>query len=147
MKVFKRIDQQNDQNISWLIESFKWAIKEYENVWMKEPRYVSSHVLLYCSEIVGVSPETEASHFDFVFGPFERKSNLSIEDYRLLYTGGNIKEPQLDEYFFHDQYENQDTIQLTDIDGVSAHLLNFDLNFLLYKMNVISPILLPDFTV
>ena len=135
MKVFERIDQKDEQNILWLIESFQWAIKEYENVWMKEPRYVPSHGLSrYCSEIIGVSPETEASHFDFVFGPFASKSNLSIEEYRLLYTSGNIKEPQLDEYFFHDQSLRESGHDTTyRLDGVSAHLLNFDLNFLLFK--------------
>ena len=134
LKVYERLDK-SDENLNWLVECFKWAIHEYKNVWMSEPRFIASHGLSrYCSEYIGVSPETEPSHFDFVFSKYAKKSAMSIDEYRLLYTSGIITEPELDEYFFHDQSLRESGHDTSySLDGVSGNLLNFDLNFLLYK--------------
>ena len=119
----------------WLKSAFRTAIKEYRSVWLQEPRFVPAFGLSrYCSELAGVSPETESSHFDGVFAPFAKKVSIPIDLYRLLYQEKTIHEPALDEYFFHDQSVRESGHDTTyRLDSISAHLLSMDLNFLLYK--------------
>jgi alpha,alpha-trehalase len=57
----------------------------------------------YHGEGIGIPPETEASHFDHILGPFAKKHGLGIEEFVEKYQSNEIHEPFLDEYFVHDR--------------------------------------------
>jgi len=124
-----------EEPFEWIQRSIRAAIQEYRNVWMAEPRYISSVGLSrYCGAGRGIPPETEASHFDSVIKPFADKAGISIKDYMHQYNEGIIKEPHLDEYFMHDGAVRESGHDTTyRLDGRAANLCTVDLCCLLYK--------------
>jgi alpha,alpha-trehalase len=136
IKVYERLDPlKENENKAWLREILKSAIKEYHTVWMAEPRLDRKTMLSrYRPEGLGIPPETEASHFDHIILKFAKKHNITIPEFNILYNNGEIKEPELDEYFLHDRAVRESGHDTTyRFEGVCANLATVDLNALLYK--------------
>jgi alpha,alpha-trehalase len=139
IRVFKKLDHSTTskklKNLDWLANVFQIAIKEYNSVWMSEPRYDKKTGLSrFRPEGLGIPPETEVSHFDHVIEPFAEAAQLSIEEYMKQYNDGIIKEPKLDEYFLHDRAVRESGHDTTyRYEKVCANLATVDLNTLLYK--------------
>lgn len=136
LKVFERLHPENEkENKVWLRRVLKSAIKEYWDVWMSEPRLDKKTMLSrYRPDGSGIPPETEASHFVHVIEPFARKHNISVEEFNIKYNDGDIKEPELDEYFLHDRAVRESGHDTTyRFEKVCANLATIDLNALLYK--------------
>lgn len=142
LRVYKKLDHSTTlkrlENLSWLAIVLQAAIKEYNQVWMSEPRLDKKTGLSrFRPEGLGIPPETEASHFDHVIQPYAQKANLSIEAYMAAYNEGAIKEPELDEYFLHDRAVRESGHDTTyRYEKVCANLATVDLNALLYKYEV-----------
>lgn len=139
LRVYNKLDHSTTgkklENLTWLANVFKTAIKEYNQVWMSEPRYDKKTGLSrFRPEGLGIPPETEASHFDHVIQPYAKEANLSINEYMELYNDGAIKEPKLDEYFLHDRAVRESGHDTTyRYEKICANLATIDLNSLLYK--------------
>ena len=111
------------------------AIKEYYSVWMAQPRYdPNTGLSRYRPEGLGVPPETEASHFVHILAPYATKHGLTFAQFVKAYNYGEIKEPELDEYFLHDRAVRESGHDTSyRLEGVAANLATVDLNSLLYK--------------
>ncbi|KAI9252562.1 trehalase-domain-containing protein [Helicostylum pulchrum] len=139
IRVFKKLDHSTTElklkQLSWLANVIRTAIKEYNQVWMSEPRYDKKTGLSrFRPEGLGIPPETEASHFDHVIQPFAAEAQLNINEYMHCYNNGTIKEPKLDEYFLHDRAVRESGHDTTyRYEKVCANLATVDLNSLLYK--------------
>lgn len=139
LRVYNKLDHSTTgkklENLTWLANVFKTAIKEYNQVWMSEPRYDKKTGLSrFRPEGLGIPPETEASHFDHVIQPYAKEANLSINEYMELYNDGAIREPKLDEYFLHDRAVRESGHDTTyRYEKICANLATIDLNSLLYK--------------
>ncbi|KAI8646786.1 trehalase-domain-containing protein [Parasitella parasitica] len=139
LRVYKKLDASTTgkrlENLAWLANVFQAAIKEYNQVWMAEPRYDKKTGLSrFRPEGLGIPPETEASHFDHVIEPYAKEASLSIREYMEGYNNGTIMEPQLDEYFLHDRAVRESGHDTTyRYEKVCANLATIDLNSLLYK--------------
>ncbi|KAI8891440.1 glycoside hydrolase family 37 protein [Backusella circina FSU 941] len=134
LRVYEKLEH-NEENLSWLSDVFQAAIKEYNQVWMSEPRYdPETGLSRFRPEGLGIPPETEASHFDHVISPFADKLGISINEYIEKYNDGTIVEPLLDEYFLHDRAVRESGHDTTyRYEKVCANLATIDLNSLLYK--------------
>ncbi len=159
----------NEDSRSWLREVFRKAIDEYENVWMGEARLVPETGLnRYYATIrgstdsgrsdgagpwLGFPPEVEPGHFDPVFKPYAEKYRLDVKEFEEKYRTGEIRAPELDEFFLNDscvRESGHDTTyrwtRVTDAaardtprpwnwrDDVCHHFVTVDLNSLLYKI-------------
>ncbi|RKP20232.1 glycoside hydrolase, partial [Rozella allomycis CSF55] len=125
------------ENLEWLKEAMKAAIKEYKKVWTSSPRMSETGLSLYRSEGIGMPPETEPSHFNVILAPFAEKLGVDIHTYSNLYNNGTISEPELDSYFVHDRSVRESGHDTTyRLDGKCANLCTVDLNSLLYKYEV-----------
>ena len=121
--------------IDFLRRSTLSAIKEYETVWCCEPRLDKKTGLsCYHPEGKGIPPETEASHFDAVLKPYVEKYKITQPEFIEKYNNGEIKEPELDEYFLHDRAVRESGHDTSyRLEGKCAYLATVDLNSLLYK--------------
>ena len=123
----------------WLRRIIIAAIQEYRQVWMSEPRFIPALGLSrYCSEVTGVPPETESTHFDSLLTPFMGKYCIvDKSEFITRYNDGRITEPTLDEYFLHDRAVRESGHDTTfRLDGRAARLCTVDLCALLYKYEV-----------
>ncbi|KAL9934590.1 hypothetical protein V8E36_006365 [Tilletia maclaganii] len=139
LQVYSRLDPENeDANREWLRKAIQAAIKEYHTVWMNTPRYDSKTGLSrYRPEGIGVPPETEASHFTHVLRPYAEKHGLSVNEFTHKYNHGEVKEPELDEYFMHDRAVRESGHDTSyRLEKRCANLATIDLNALLYKYEV-----------
>jgi len=139
IKVFERLSPEKEvENKEWLTEAFRAAIKEYHTVWMSEPRLDRKTMLSrFYPTGLGIPPETEASHFDHIIEPFAKKHGVTIADFDNMYNNGEIKEPELDEYFLHDRAVRESGHDTTyRYEKRCAHLATIDLNSLLYKYEI-----------
>ncbi|WFD44221.1 alpha,alpha-trehalase [Malassezia psittaci] len=111
------------------------AIKEYHCVWMNKPRYEPGTGLSrYYAEGLGVTPETERSHFNFILKPYADKYGCSIKEFRRMYDHQQVHEPELDEYFVHDRAVRESGHDTSyRLERRCANLATVDLNSLLYK--------------
>jgi alpha,alpha-trehalase len=111
------------------------AIKEYNSVWVAEPRYdPDSGLSRYRPAGLGIPPETEAKHFERILTPYARKYGMTAEELAQQYDDGKINEPDLDEFFLHDRAVREsghDTSRR--LENVAGNLATIDLNALLYK--------------
>ena len=110
LAVYRHLPKDNDSR-SWLKNAFRSAITEYENVWMKKPRFIPETGLsrYYGSiressagPILGPPPEVEEGHFDPVFEPFAAQYGLPVRALEKKYRKGEIRIPELDEFFIND---------------------------------------------
>ncbi|OLY82362.1 putative trehalase [Smittium mucronatum] len=137
LRTFEHI-QKTPENLAWLKKSFEAAIKEYKTVWVSSPRLdPNTGLSCYHPTGIGMPPETEASHYDHVIERFSKKLGISIEEYIQQYNSGDIKEPELDNYFIHDRAVRESGHDTTyRLDKKCAHLATVDLNSLLYKYEI-----------
>ncbi len=131
--VFDKLNK-NKTNLNLLVKALKAAIDEYNNVWMKEPRLISNGLSRYYGEGLGIPPETEPHHFDYILGKYAGKYKLSIQQFIKKYNAGKIKEPSLDEFFINDRSLRESGHDTSyRLINISASLNTVDLNSLLYK--------------
>ncbi|KAI7858220.1 trehalase-domain-containing protein [Circinella umbellata] len=139
LRVYERESVSNPKDSkTWLRQVLKAAIKEYHTVWMASPRLdPKTQLSRFRPDGMGIPPETEASHFDHVIEPYAKKLGLPVVDYMNQYNNGDIKEPELDEYFLHDRAVRESGHDTTyRFEKVCANLATVDLNSLLYKYEV-----------
>jgi alpha,alpha-trehalase len=124
--------------LDFLRTAIRAAIKEYFGVWMAVPRLdAESGLSRYRPVGVGVPPETEASHFVHVLFPYAEKHGLNHQEFVEAYNKGDVKEPELDEYFLHDRAVRESGHDTSyRLEKVAANLATIDLNSLLYKYEV-----------
>ncbi|CCH44901.1 alpha,alpha-trehalase [Wickerhamomyces ciferrii] len=138
-KVFEKMGGiKNPEALDLLKRAINAAIKEYSTIWAAKPRLNEKTGLsCYHPEGVGIPPETEASHFDSVLGPYALKYDITIEEFRERYNNGDIKEPPLDDYFLHDRAVRESGHDTSyRLEGICADLATIDLNSLIYKYEV-----------
>ncbi len=127
-------------NISkdWLAKNLKMVIKEYETVWMQNGvRLTDNGLNRFYGEGIGIPPETEEGHFDFVLKKYADKHKPDFESFKAMYQDGRIKDAALDEYFTHDRSMRESGHDTSNrLDDVCASLNTVGLNSLLYKYEV-----------
>jgi alpha,alpha-trehalase len=120
---------------SWIAKHLKTAIKEYQNVWMKEEKRLTANGLnRYKTEGIGLPFEVEPGHFDDVLQKYALLHNLSLRDFEKKYLEREIVDANLDAYFVHDRSMRESGHDTTNrLVNVCADLNTIDLNSLLYK--------------
>ncbi|PVU90515.1 hypothetical protein BB561_004853 [Smittium simulii] len=128
----------SEENIQWLKDAFSAAIIEYYTVWLSVPRLdTNTGLSAYHPTGIGVPPETESSHYDYVLKPYADKAQLPLDKFIEKYNSGEISEPVLDLYFLHDRAVRESGHDTTyRFDNKCADLLNVDLNSLLHKYEI-----------
>ena len=126
------------QDDTWLLDALRLAIKEYNEVWISEPKLTNTGLSRYYDIGKGIPPETEEGHFDWLLADYSQKYGMTIEEFIDKYMNGDINEPSLDEYFVHDRCMREsghDTTYRWTVNGVDrcADFVTVDLNSLLYK--------------
>lgn len=137
LRVYERIKNEPDSK-GFLRNAVLAAIKEYHSVWVAEPRLdVSTGLSRYRPEGFGIPPETESSHFTHILTPYAVKNHMSLDQFVKAYNTGEVKEPELDEYFLHDRAVRESGHDTSyRLERVCANLATVDLNSLLYKYEV-----------
>ena len=103
IRTYKRIEHEKDSK-DFLRKAILAAIKEYNDVWMAEPRYDPvSGLSRYGAPRVRMPPEVEEGHFDHVIMPYVRKYSMTKPDFIESYNDGKIDEPKLHDFFRHDR--------------------------------------------
>ena len=125
----------------WLKTSLKAAIKEYETVWMGKDRLSDTGLSRYFGTSREVPPEVEPGHYDDIYKPYAEKAGLSVKAFEERYKENKIKEPELDDFFIHDQAVREsghDTTYRWMKEGKDkcADFATVDLNSLLYKVEL-----------
>ncbi|KAK6197896.1 neutral trehalase [Scheffersomyces amazonensis] len=139
LRVFNKTNEvfpdKYDDTLDFLKRATIAAIKEYKTVWCCEPRLdPETGLSCYHPDGIGIPPETEPSHFNSVLKPYVEKYGLPQDEFIELYNSGEIKEPDLDEYFLHDRAVRESGHDTSyRLEGKCAHLATVDLNSLLYK--------------
>jgi len=140
LKVYERLPsiETPEERLKWLKGAFCAAIKEYETVWMAEPRYDPvTGLSRFRPSGVGIPPETEASHFDHIIEPYAKRIGMTIKEYAKAYNDQKVIEPALDEYFLHDRAVRESGHDTTyRYEKRCANLATIDLNTLLYKYEI-----------
>ena len=134
LRVYERIKHEPGA-VDFLRTATLAAIKEYNSVWMAEPRFdPRTGLSRYRPQGLGVPPETEASHFLHLLEPYATKHGMLFQEFVEAYNIGTIKEPELDEYFMHDRAVRESGHDTSyRLERVCANLATIDLNSLLYK--------------
>ncbi|KAH0556780.1 hypothetical protein GP486_005432, partial [Trichoglossum hirsutum] len=127
--------QHEPGSVEFLRFSILAAIKEYNKVWMAEPRYdPESGLSRYRPPGLGVPPEPEDTQYAHILGPFASKYRLTLKEFVQAYNDGTVEEPDLDEYFLHDRAARESGHDISyRVENIAAHLATIDLNSLLYK--------------
>ncbi len=125
-------------NARWLQRAIRFAIKEYDNVWMSSDRLTPIGLNRYYGNGHGIPPEVEPGHFDFILKPAAKRHHLSVTELTARYNSGRLKDPALDEFFAHDRAVREsghDTTYRWRVNGKdrAADFATVDLNALLYK--------------
>ncbi len=127
-------------NISkeWLSANLKMVIKEYDTVWMQKGiRLTDTGLNRFYGEGIGIPPETEEGHFDFVLRKYADTYRLSLEEFTKKYNSGEIKDATLDAYFTHDRSLRESGHDTSNrLDDICADLNTVGLNSLLYKYEI-----------
>ncbi|KAI9670498.1 MAG: alpha,alpha-trehalase nth1 [Caeruleum heppii] len=134
LRVYEKIKHEPGA-LEFLRTAILAAIKEYNSVWMAEPRLDPvTGLSRYRPEGLGVPPETEASHFTHLLEPYAQKHKMAFGEFVEAYNNGKVKEPDLDEYFLHDRAVRESGHDTSyRLERVCADLATIDLNSLLYK--------------
>ncbi|KAL7410527.1 glycoside hydrolase family 37 protein [Mrakia frigida] len=136
LQTYNQLDRTEDkENKVWLKAAIQAAIKEYHTVWVAEPRMDPiTGLSRYRPDGLGIPPETEATHFTHILQPFAEKHGISVLEFADAYDAGELKEPELDEYFMHDRAVRESGHDTTyRFEKRCANLATIDLNSLLYK--------------
>lgn len=135
--VYSRMDR-TPANRKWLAHALEAAIREYQNVWMNPAHLTPTGLSRYAGSGRGIPPEVEAGHFDYILGPAAKRHGLSVEQLKARYNSGELKDPELDEFFAQDlavRESGHDTTYRWRVNGRdrAADFVTVDLNSLLYK--------------
>ncbi|KAI5951005.1 NTH1 [Candida jiufengensis] len=134
-KTMEVMPEEMNDTIDFLKRSTLAAIKEYETVWCCPPRLdPKTGLSCYHPSGKGIPPETEASHFTAVLKKYVEKYGITQDEFIEKYNSGDIKEPELDQYFLHDRAVRESGHDTSyRLEGKCAWLATVDLNSLLYK--------------
>ena len=120
---------------TWLGKVLTAAIQEYTHVWMNPLRCTSIGLNRYFDSGGGIPPEVEPGHYDPILAVYAKKHRMDPTKFELEYRAGNIKDPELDQFFVHDRAMRESghdtSYRLLDR---CADLATVDLNSLLYKI-------------
>ncbi|WP_236669077.1 alpha,alpha-trehalase [Aquimarina mytili] len=133
------IYQENPQvSKDWLASNLKMVIKEYETVWMKNGvRLTNTGLNRFYGEGIGMPPETEEGHFDFILKEFAAKHKLDLDTFKNMYQKGEIIDEELSQYFIHDRSMRESGHDTSNrLDDICADLNTVGLNSLLYKYEI-----------
>ncbi|KAL2846941.1 trehalase-domain-containing protein [Aspergillus pseudoustus] len=121
--------------VGFLRMAIRAAVKEYMQVWMAEPRYDPvSGLSRFGPPAMGIPPEVEEGHFDWVLKPYAERYRVTVEEFIKRYNEGTIKETELDEVFRHDRAVRESGHDTSNrFASGAANLATVDLNCLLYK--------------
>jgi alpha,alpha-trehalase len=137
MRTYRHIQHEPDAK-KFLKRATLASIKEYQKVWMSEPRFdPQTGLSRYRPSGVAIPAECGDDNFTDILQPYATKYGLSISEFRVRYNEGSYDEPELDEYFLHDRgvRESGHDISLR-LENVCADLATVDLNCLLYKYEI-----------
>ncbi len=130
----------NNNNISkdWLAKNLTMVIQEYQSVWMqKGVRLTTTGLNRFYGEGIGIPPETEEGHFDFILNKYAKKHSLSLQKFKERYTNEELIDEELGQYFTHDRSMRESGHDTSNrLDDVCADLNTVGLNSLLYKYEV-----------
>jgi len=114
------------------------VIKEYQTVWMqKGVRLTENGLNRFYGQGIGVPPETEEGHFDFVLKKHADKHDLAVAVFTKKYKNGELIDKVLDAYFTHDRSMRESGHDTSNrLDDTCANLNTVGLNSLLYKYEV-----------
>ncbi|CDZ97620.1 trehalase-domain-containing protein [Phaffia rhodozyma] len=136
LQTYNQLDRADEKaNNLWLKGAIQAAIKEYHTIWVAEPRMDPiTGLSRFRPDGLGIPPETEATHFTHILQPYADKHGISVLEFADAYNFGEIKEPELDEYFMHDRAVRESGHDTTyRFEKRCANLATIDLNALLYK--------------
>jgi alpha,alpha-trehalase len=144
--VYDRLPKTNE-NKSWLKRVLGMAIKEYYTVWMNSDRLTATGLSRYFDSGYGQPPEVEPGHFHVLYDSIAPKYHMTAQELEEEYRAGEIKVPELDEYFVHDRAMRESGHDTSyRLIGIAADLVTVDLNSLLYKIEMdIADIVQNDF--
>jgi len=135
-------EKQPEIGVSWLRNTLKWAIKEYQTVWMEEGmRLTKTGLNRYFAQGIGIPPETEDGHFEEALSAFAKlvipSTNTakipSVETFVANYQNGLLDMPEVDTYFTHDRSLRESGHDTSwRLDDLCADLNVVDLNSMLY---------------
>ncbi|WP_299312342.1 trehalase family glycosidase [uncultured Aquimarina sp.] len=134
--LLKEIYQQNSQvSKDWIAANLRMVIKEYETVWMEQGvRLTNTGLSRFYGEGIGIPPETEQGHFDFILNKYAKNHSSSLKEFSEKYNTGEIKDPELDLYFTHDRSMRESGHDTSNrLDDVCVNLNTVGINSLLYK--------------
>lgn len=124
---------------TWLRAALEAAIREYETVWMAEPRLTRTGLSRYFGAGIGPPPEVEPGHFDVVYE--KHAGEMGVRKFEQLYREEKLPPiPELDAFFVHDRAVREsghDTTYRWYAGGDRcADFVTVDLNSLLHKAEV-----------
>lgn len=127
--------KKSKQEKSWIAKHLFTAIKEYQNVWMKEGNRLTYNGLnRFKAEGVGLPFEVETGHFDDIIEKYALKYKMPLRDFEAKYLERELVDSELDAYFVHDRSMRESGHDTTNrLVNVCADLNTIDLNSLLYK--------------
>ncbi|KAA1245133.1 trehalase family glycosidase [Aquimarina sp. RZ0] len=134
--LLKEIYENNSQlSREWLANNLRMVIKEYETVWMqKGVRLTTTGLNRFYGEGIGIPPETEEGHFDFVLNTYAEKHQLDLIEFTEKYNSGVLIDKKLDLYFTHDRSMRESGHDTSNrLDNVCIDLNTVGINSLLYK--------------
>ncbi|MEW7293077.1 trehalase family glycosidase [Aquimarina sp. 2304DJ70-9] len=128
---------ENNPKISkeWLSDNLKMVVQEYETVWMQDGvRLTDTGLNRFYGEGIGMPPETEEGHFDYILEEYANKHKPDFDTFKVMYQDGRIKDEGLDQYFIHDRSMRESGHDTSNrLDDICADLNTVGLNSLLYK--------------
>ena len=128
------------ESTTWLKNVFRAAIKDYYTVWMSKPRLTETGLSRYYGSGLGPPPEVEEGHFDAIYKPYADQHRLDVRAFEEKYKAGQVRVPELDEFFAHDRCVREsghDTTYRWNWDGDRcADFVTVDLNSLLYRIEI-----------
>ncbi len=137
--LLKEIYQKNPKiSKEWLSDNLKMVIQEYETVWMQNGvRLTEADLSRFYGEGIGIPPETEEGHFDFILSKYAKKHKLTLDDFKEKYNNHELIDEELDQYFTHDRSMRESGHDTSNrLDNICADLNTVGLNSLLYKYEV-----------
>ncbi|KAI9794125.1 MAG: alpha,alpha-trehalase nth1 [Piccolia ochrophora] len=134
LRTYEKIKHE-EGSLEFLRKAILAAIKEYNQVWMSEPRFDPvSGLSRYRPEGLGIPPEVEEDLWDHIVPGLARRHNMTKSEFTKAYNDGEVSEPELDEYLLHDRAVRESGHDTSyRLENVAADLATVDLNCLLYK--------------
>ncbi|MBK7104774.1 MAG: trehalase [Ignavibacteriae bacterium] len=134
--VYNSMPKTSENNL-WLEKLLNACIKEYQTVWMNEPKITSTKLSRYFGAGIGLVPEAELNHFDAMLKPYAEQAKMTVREYHSKYLNREIINPEIEEYIKHDRSIRESGHDTSyRLDKICANLNTVDLNSLLYKYEI-----------